>query len=188
MDVLEILAVILTLCGVSLMAKEHLIGWPIGILSTLALIVVYIYTHIYGQIVLQIVFLIQFIVGWYKWGKSDNIQITSISNFKLFCDIMVFSVQCLLFIMFRHLSGTDSLLCAILDSISVFIALLGNWYIAKKIIQGWLLFMIYDLILITLFIIKDMGILVILYISLFCISILAYKSWKTKLKIIENGL
>lgn len=183
MSILEVIAVISTIVCVILSAKEHILAWPIGIISALSLIFMYIPNGMYANISLQSVFVIQCIIGWYNWGKKDDIKPSKLRTSKLILDLAMFiSLGCVY-------AGWDiihnhriSCFPSYFDGISTFIALLGNWYLTKKIIQSWPLFMTYNVLIAILLFSQGIYMLGILNIVLFFISFNGFRLWKRDLR------
>jgi nicotinamide mononucleotide transporter len=183
MSILEIIAVISTIVCVVLSAKEHILAWPIGIISVLSLIMVYIGGGMYAQIVLQVVFLVQCIIGWVNWGKKDGLK-ANIEGKRSFyialIEAIVLGIVYALVILWGN--GGKNPLFSYIDGISAFIALLGNWYLTKKTLQAWPLFMVYNVMLVYLLASQGIYLLALLNICLFFISFNAYRTWKRNLK------
>jgi len=182
---LEIIAIVSTIVCVVLAGKENVLAWPVGIISALALIAAYIPNHLYANIGLQSISVIQCAFGWYYWGKKDEVLPHEISNSKQLRDL------CCIFILGGAYGLVDVIINdrillypSYLDGISTFIALLGNWYLAKKRLQGWLLFMTYNIIVAVLLASQGVYALVLLNIVLFFISFNAYRTWKRNLAVV----
>lgn len=183
MIMIEILALISTIVCVVLSAKENILAWPIGIISAISLIILYIPNHLYANMCLQTVFVIQCSIGWYKWGKKDDLKVTKLKKSKLYIQILIAIVLGCLYgkinlVVNPNILSTD----AYLDGISTFIALLGNWYLTKKKLEAWPLFMMYNIIIAFLLASQGIFILSLLNIGLFFISLNAYITWKRILK------
>ena len=183
MNIIEIIATISTLICVVLAAKEHILSWPIGIISALSLIILYVDRCMYANIVLQSVFVIQCIIGWYNWGGVTNIVISSRTISRLVFDsLLAISIGMVYGIILHLYNKNDVLnLNTFLDGISTMLALLGNWYLTRKIIQAWPLFMTYNIIVASLLASHGINLLVVLNICLFFISLNGLYRWRSKL-------
>lgn len=185
MGILEITALVSTIVCVILSAKENILAWPIGIISVLSLIGVYITSGMYAQIGLQAIFLVQCIIGWVNWGKKDNIKVNKMGNKDYYHHIgYAVCIGMLYGIVILYTLGSKNTLLTYIDGISAFIALLGNWYLTKKIIQAWPLFMTYDVMMV--FLLASQGIygLAVLNICLFFISFNGFITWKRNLRVV----
>ena len=181
MNILEIIATISTIICVILSSKQNIFAWPIGIISVLSLIAIYVKSGIYAQIIVQTISLIQCTIGWYTWGKKDELKISKLPKTTFRANTIFFIGMGSTFAL-TH-SGQITYWVAFFDGIAASLALLGNWYLTKKIIQAWQLFMVYNIILIFLFIHQEIYMLSLLNLVLFFISLNAYITWKKDLKV-----
>lgn len=180
---LQIIAVLATISCLFLTKKEKVISWPVGIISEISLISIYAITHVYAQILLQLVFFIQSLIGWYNWGKPDGEKIKDLKIFFLFKDLVIFIILGLIFSFINLKLNPDiNFKIGYIDGISAFIGLLANWYMTKKIIQSWLLYITYNILLCLLFSFSGDYFMIFLNILLLILSINAYNLWKKNLK------
>jgi len=185
MSILEILAIVSTILCVILASKENVLAWPVGIISALSIIGTYIPNHLYANIGLQSISIIQCAIGWYKWGSNDQLVPHEVSKKKLLVDLFfILAIGSIYAQLDIHFNNRITSMPSYLDGISTFIALLGNWYLAKKRLQGWLFFMMYNVTI--SFLLGSQGIysLVGLNIILFFISFNAYRTWKRNLVVV----
>jgi nicotinamide mononucleotide transporter len=181
MNTLEIIATISTILCVWFTSKQNILCWPMGIISVLSLIAIYIKDGMYAQIGLQSVFLVQSIIGWYNWGKSDVIKISSLPLTTFLVNIIFFIILGSLFCL-THDDNTP-LLSAFFDGTAALLGLLGNWYLTRKIIQAWPLFMTYNVIMVFLLMSHGFLLLSFLNVFLFIVSINGFILWKKDLKV-----
>jgi len=185
MNIYEIIALIFTILCVVLSGKQNILAWPSGIISVIALIVVYGRNNMYGQIGLQVIFMIQCIIGWYNWGRKDNLLINKQAKINLIRDLItVISLGSLFSIVTFMIGSNKNVYLVFLDGIGAFIGLLGNKYLTKKVIQAWPLFMFYNILMIILLLIQGIYLLVALNICLFLISGNSYISWRRILRMV----
>ena len=183
MIILEIIAVVSTILCVILTTKQNILCWPLGIVSVLSLIGIYIIEGIYIQILLQLVFLTQCIIGWYNWGVKDNLVVTRVDTVQFLLDIELFIVLGIILGGVNiYLNNETILISSMVDGVAALLALLGNWYLTKKKIQAWGLFMTYNILISGLLISKDLYFIGFMNIVLCCISFNGYLKWKKDLK------
>lgn len=183
MVILETIAVISTIMCVILTAQQKISCWFFGIISVLSLIGVYVIEGLYAQILLQTVFLVQCIIGWWNWGSLDNLVVNKLGTSKSVINLLITILFGIglgqLDIIFNN---RVECIPSYIDGVSACLALLGNWYLTKKIIQSWLLFMGYNLLITILLLTKDMYLLAVMNSVLFFISLNGYLTWKKDLK------
>jgi nicotinamide mononucleotide transporter len=182
MNPLEIIVSIITIIGVILTTRQSVWVWPINIISVSLLIWLYLENSLFGQASLQFLCLIPCIIGWFNWGKGTPTPIRKIKDDKFFYDMLFFSVLGVLFGYSLLIIGTlISPYVIFLDSIAAFIGLLANWYLSRKILQVWKVFMVYNLLIIILMYSQGLYLIVLLNMVLFLLSIKGYKTWKKDL-------
>ncbi|KKX48670.1 hypothetical protein L950_0219765 [Sphingobacterium sp. IITKGP-BTPF85] len=55
---------------VYLAAKQHILNWPISVISVVTYGYIFYHSKLYGDAVLQLYFLVTAIYGWYYWSKK----------------------------------------------------------------------------------------------------------------------
>lgn len=182
MNPLEILATITTIVCVLYSSKQNILAWPIGIVSAISLIVIYLEANLYANILLQSIFLVQCSVGWYNWSKKDSIKVSKLRLSKLIQDLIVFiTLGCIYAIWDIWYNDRITWVSSYLDGIGTFLALLGNWYLTKKIIQAWSIFIVYNIIMVFLLASQGIYMLALLNFCLPFISFNGYITWKRNL-------
>lgn len=182
MNPLEIIATIATIVGVLLTIRQNVLVWPASIVSVVSLICLYIENGLYAQVFLQSIVLVPCIVGWINWGKVEVVPIKVLSRHKLLYDIALFVVLGLLFGYSVLITGTSTNpIIVLVDGLAAFIGLLANWYLTKKILQVWKVFMVYNVLIMMLMYSQGLYLIVGLNISLFLLSINGYRTWKRDL-------
>lgn len=182
MGILEIIALISTILCVVLSSKVHILAWPLGIISVISLVCIYVPNGMYAQVLLQLVFLVQCIIGWVNWGKKDtNMPNVEEKNAVVMSLCVAIGLGTAYSIVIMFINGTDNVILTYLDGISAFLALLGNWYLTKKTIQAWPIFMAYNILLMFILVSQGIYSLALLNICLFFISFNAYRVWRRDL-------
>lgn len=183
MNILEILALTSTVMCVILSSKENILAWPVGIVSVISLICVYVSSGMYAQIILQLVFFIQCIIGWVNWGKKVPTRINNIDRLTLNMHLtMVIILGVMYGLVNMLIIDSPNPIFPFFDGIAAFIALLGNWYLTRKTIETWLLFMVYNIMMVTLLLIQGVYLIASLNFCLFFISINGFISWQKNIK------
>ncbi|NIQ14557.1 MAG: nicotinamide riboside transporter PnuC, partial [Candidatus Dadabacteria bacterium] len=145
MFIIEIIAVIAALVSVILTTKQNIWCWPIGMITIIGLFIVFWDAELYSNAVLRIIFMAQSIYGWYNWnrGKKNKIgklPVSNIPKYKLLYETLIITVFCILFGWF--LDAKTETLYPYLDSVLAGFSLQANWYITKKYIESWYIWLI----------------------------------------------
>lgn len=176
---MEIIAVIFTLWSVYLTIKNKTLCWPIGIIGIGGYLYLFVGERLYAQAILQIIFAIQSFYGWYFWGKHKESKGRTIRNSRFTNDLIwILALTVGFSFLFQHTDNPQPFL----DVLTTVLSLYANWYLAKKIIFGWRLWIIADILMVSLFLIQGMYWSGALYILLTWLAIKGLKEWEKNLK------
>jgi nicotinamide mononucleotide transporter len=177
---MELLAVILTLFSAYYTVKVNKLCWPFGIVSTLIYIYLMANQHLYCQIIADTIIIIQCIYGWYYWKKDEDNNSKILSHNTWITHLIII---CLIsWILVPIIKNNTNNPQAELDVISTLLALLANWYLAKKYVNGFMTWIIADVVLIIMFLSQHMYWSAGLYVILIGFSINGLIKWTKNLK------
>lgn len=183
MSIFEIIAVTSTLLCVYLTAKQKILAWPVGIVGVIAFLIIFLQQGLYAMVGLQLIFLMQGIYGWYNWarGKGDKeLPVTKVSR-----DTFIFHISVVIslsFIFGYLLDNTTESSVPYLDAGSSFLSLLANWYLTKKILQSWYIWIFVNILLFTLFMLQELYLSALMEIILWGMAINGLILWKRNIK------
>ena len=173
---LEILGAISILLCVYLTAKENVWCWAVGILGCLAYLVIFYSTGLYGESFLQLVFIIQSLYGWYYWKKKENVlEVIKIDSEKF---VKHFTLVIVVFNALMYLTPLG-----FLDSIITLLSLLATYYLTKKYLESWYLWIVVDILAIYLYFDRGLYVSSVLYVGLLILATIGLLKWKKSLKI-----
>jgi len=180
--VLEFIAFVFGIWSVWLAKKVNILVYPIGLIATLITTYLLYEARYLGDMILNGYFSIMSIYGWYHWAKkSENLRKQSISRTNLqekiigialfFITIfVVFTIYKLVDFEIKNENYFDILASGIFFS--------GMWYMAKKKIENWTLWIIGDLIVVPLYAYRGLGMLSLQYLIFTILAVSAYIEWK----------
>jgi len=190
---IEYIAVIFTLACVYFTIKNNIIAWPLGIIGVSAYLWLFFQVNLYAEVITQIVFLGQSFYGWYNWakikdkppapitrlketyrGKTHTSMVYHITSIVLGTTAIVYWV--IMGLYNNGLIGQPDI--PIIDSFTTAISLVANFYLAKRFIENWYLWIIVDVIYVGVFWYKDLELTAILYGVFFFMAIMGYRKWK----------
>ena len=183
MSTLEIIAVLFTFICVALTARQNIWCWPTGIVGVIAFFLVFLEQKLYAETTLQVIFLLQSLYGWYNWVKGRDSKDLPVSSRSLSGFGLDVAFVLLLAVGFGYLldNNTDTTQ-PYLDATTACISLLANWYLVKKRLQAWILWIAVDILLMVMFINQGLNLSAILYVVLLGFSTHALILWKRDLK------
>lgn len=175
---LDILAAVTTLLCVLAARSKKVITWPLGILGAGIYCYLFYTTKIYADSVLQLVYVVMGIMGWVSWSniKGDEIGVKSVFLHEIFRDIILTFILWvgISLILTEYTDASNPYLDAALTSLS----LLANYYLIKRYVESWFIWMVVDLGMIVLMFRSELYISMGLYGVLFVICVISLFEWK----------
>ena len=164
-----------------LAAKNNIWNWPIACVSVIIYVFIFFEGKLYADAGLQIYFLVTNIYGWYYWSKQrDNptqerpvINITKNEIILSIIGIIVFTLG-LGFTLFHKTDASFPFV----DSFCTACSLIAQVFLARKVLQNWLIWIFVDIIYVSVYFSKDLyatGLMYALYIG---IATMGYLDWR----------
>jgi len=164
-----------------LAAKNNIWNWPIACVSVIIYVFIFFEGKLYADAGLQIYFLVTNIYGWYYWSKQrDNptqerpvINITKNEIILSIIGVIVFTLGLGLTLFHK----TDASF-PFVDSFCTACSLIAQVFLARKVLQNWLIWIFVDIIYVSVYFSKDLyatGLMYALYIG---IATMGYLDWR----------
>lgn len=178
---LEWLGVFTGILCVWLAAKNNIYTWPIAIISVVVYMFIFFESKLYADAGLQVYFLIMNIYGWYYWSKSrDNREtsrpIVTVGQKEIL--LSVIGIIVFTFLLGQLLYKNTDASFPYLDSFCTACSLVAQIFLARKIIQNWLIWIFVDIIYVGMYISKDLYATAIMYTLYVYIASVGYLDWK----------
>lgn len=178
---LEIVSVIFTLICVYLTAKQNILCWSFGLIGITGFFILFLKQELYFQTSLQVLFFIQSLFGLYIWNKDKKLKVSTLPKVKLFTHLLI-SICLPIYIVSNYMENN---LTNMLDALSTSLSILATIYLIFKKIEAWIIWMIVNIIIMSLMINQELYFVVLLEIILFTISLNAFLLWGKDLKRIK---
>ena len=187
--VIEFLAFIFGILSVWFAKKENIWVYPTGLLATvLTSYLLYIAGYL-GDMLVNAYFSVMSVYGWHNWSKKDNngtnLAITIINSKEKIIGIVLFFIT--IFVVFGIYNYFDYEIKFenYIDIFTSGIFFTAMWYMAKKKIENWTLWIFGDIIVVPLYAYRGLGMLALQYLIFTILAIAAYLEWK---KILNNNI
>ncbi|WP_395810198.1 nicotinamide riboside transporter PnuC [Daejeonella sp.] len=183
-SLLEISGVISGILCVYLAAKNNIWNWPLAIISVLIYTFIFFEEKLYADAGLQIYFLFTNIYGWYFWTKKSteyNKTPVSFASKKLIF-LSILSIFLFAFLLGTFLFKSTDAAFPYIDSFCTACSLVAQLFLARKIIENWLIWIFVDIIYIGVYLIKDLHLTAGMYAIYVLIAIMGYINWKKEYK------
>jgi len=183
-SLLEISGVISGILCVYLAARNNIWSWPLAIISVSIYIIIFFDAKLYADAGLQIYFLITNIYGWYFWSrkpeKDDKVPVSFATRKSLLLSLMAILIFTLLLGTFLY-KGTDASFPYI-DSFCTACSLVAQLFLARKIIENWLIWIFVDIIYVGVYLVKDLHLTAGMYALYILIAAMGYINWKKEFR------
>ena len=180
--ILEVLVFVCGILSVWFAKKENIWVYPTGLIATVITVYLLYVAGYLGDMLLNVYFSVMSIYGWYNWAKGatgkDNLSITRTNfNEKIIGILLFFVTIFVVFGIYKYFDyeiKTDNYV----DMISSGMFFTGMWYMAKKKIENWTLWIIGDIIVVPLYAYRGLGMLAFQYLIFTILAISAYIEWR----------
>jgi len=180
--VLEFIAFVFGILSVWFAKKENIWVYPTGLIATIITTYLLYIAGYLGDMMINGYFTIMSIYGWYNWARKGNetdiLVITRTNNREKIIGIVLFFVT--IFVVFGVYNFFDYKIRKdnYIDIFASGIFFTGMWYMAKKKIENWTLWIFGDLIVTPLYAYRGLGMLSLQYLIFTILAISAYLEWK----------
>ena len=179
---LEITAFITGLLSVWLTARMHVLNWPLGIVSVLCYLAVFVGAKLYADASLQVVYALLGLYGWVVWSRArstqhDTARLNVVAMpLRFWCaGVALTALATIVFalILSRY---TDSPV-PWLDSLLTAASLLATWGQAKRDRISWWVWIGVDVIAVPLYWSRQLPLTSVLYFIFLMICFFGLRSW-----------
>lgn len=173
--------------GVYLVAVEHIINWPVGLLNVAIYGWVFFASRLFADMSLQIFFFVLGVIGWYQWARGGQaktaLRITRIEPIQwgMIAATLVAGTA-IYYPLIKHFNGAAPFVDSVLTVGSIIAQILLN---AKKI-ENWILWIAVDVAYIPLYISRDLIATAVLYALLLSLAIGGLINWHRTLRALER--
>jgi nicotinamide mononucleotide transporter len=175
-NIIEIIAVALSIIYVSLASRQNINCWIFAIVSVSLYIYICFNAQLFPETGLQIFYLIMAVYGYLNWSKSsNNLIITNLSVGKHLLIISLGTLFAFLFGYFFTIYTSSKL--PIIDSFTTVFSVIATFMLTKKILENWLYWVVIDIVSVYLYFSRELHLTSLLFILYSIIAIFGYLSW-----------
>ncbi len=164
---------------VYLAAKEHILNWPVAIISVLAYAFLFFEYQLYGDSGLQLYFLGTSIYGWYYWIKNkegDRTPVLVLETRQVGLTVITIIALSILLGLFLD-SFTDTNV-PYADGFCTSVSFVAQFLMTRKILQNWILWIIVDICYVPLYLYKNLYLTSLLYVLFLILATMGYIDWR----------
>ena len=150
-----------------------------AIISVVIYIFIFLEAKLYADTGLQVYFLIMNVYGWYYWSRradDQKVPISSITRKEIILSIFGIAVFTLAlgFFLFKNTDASFPFI----DSFCTACSLVAQVFLARKVMENWLIWIFVDLIYVGVYIAKDLDLTAGMYTLYIYIAAMGYFEWR----------
>jgi nicotinamide mononucleotide transporter len=178
---LEWCGVVTGILCVWLAARNNILNWPIAIVSVIIYIFIFYDSKLYADMGLQVYFLLMNAYGWYFWNNNRKSMamptpVSQITQKEILLSVIgIIAFTIILGFILRQ--NTDASF-PFIDSFCTACSLIAQVFLARKVLQNWLIWIFVDIIYVGVYVSKDLYATAIMYALYIYIAWMGYQQWK----------
>ncbi len=159
-------------------------GWPLAAISSVLYFFLFWSQHLYGEACLQVLFVGLALWGWWVWLRGLDGAPLPITRIQPRQRLILSSVGILLWLttgtLLLKFTDTD---VPWWDAFPTALSVLGQYLLAHKRLENWLIWMLVNFVATWLFVWKGLWLTALLYLVLILLSAVGWRAWATQLKV-----
>jgi nicotinamide mononucleotide transporter len=178
---LEFFAAVLGVISVWFAKNNKILVYPTGIISTLIYVLILFKNQLLGDLIINTYFFLMSIYGWFFWSRKsegnfqNNISRLNLNESIFGIIIFIFSFISVKFI--YNISNWQESYVSSIDTLTTAIFCSAMWFMARRKIEHWILWIIGDIISVPLYIYKTLYFTSIQYLIFTIIALLGFFTW-----------
>jgi nicotinamide mononucleotide transporter len=186
-NLLETAGVITGILCVYLAAKNKIWNWPFAIISVVIYIFIFYDARLYADMGLQVYFLFMNFYGWYYWSSKDISKKTPVSSITS-REIILSVIAVILFtagLGFFLYKGTDASF-PFVDSFCTACSLVAQIFLARKVMENWLIWIFVDIIYVGVYLAKDLHLTAGMYALYIYLAAVGFIEWRKEYRLAKS--
>lgn len=177
---LEIAGTVASLLFCYLIIKENIWCWLFGIIASIISIFLFVQSTLYAEAILAVYYVAIGFYGWAMWQRNKNILLY-ISEWTLKANLIAISISAILsaflgFILATYTNATNPYT----DAVITIFSFLASYKEARKILSGWLFWIVINATSIILYFQRSLYYYAALALVYTIMSIWGYYNWNKK--------
>lgn len=165
--------------------KENILVYPTGLIATILSVYLLFRDKLMGDMMMNFYFSIMSIYGWWNWSRKKGdkyvVPISRTNTQEKVIGFILFLITVGITFSVYKSSGVKIETSNYIDMITSGMFFTGMWYMAKKKLENWTLWIIADIITVPLYAYRGWGMLSLQYLIFTIIAIAGYFAWKKHL-------
>lgn len=183
----EITGTIFGLAYIFFSIKQHILTWPIGLITSVLYIYVFFVSKFYADMALQGYYVWVSVYGWYLWHKGQDtdtlekaLKVTK-TSLRMGLVLLLVSLALTVAIYFILSRFTDSPV-PFGDALTTAFSIVATWMLARKKLEHWILWVLIDAFSMALYIYKGLYATTVLFGVYTIAAVIGYFEWRRSMK------
>lgn len=186
---IEILSAISGLLCVWLAAKRNVWTYPVGLVNIVCYMYMFYNVQLYADAGLQIVFFVLSLYGWFIWltkREGQPVRPTRVMTTREWV-LLLPVILAITIVWGGSLHNFTNASIPYLDAFVASMSVVAQFFMGKKVLENWLLWIAIDVLSIGMYMYKDLHIVALTYVFFLANAVYGYIAWKKEYEA-ENGL
>ena len=183
--ILEAIVFVMGILSVWFAKKENIWVYPTGLIATVITVYLFFKDGLLGDMMMNFYWSAMSIYGWWNWSRVKNnqkvVQISRTTTNEKIIGVGLFLLTMLINYGVYSLSGNEIGGSNYIDIFTSGVFFTAMWYMARKKLENWTLWIFADIITIPLYAYRGWGMLSLQYLIFTILAIQAYLVWKKSL-------
>lgn len=177
---LELVAFVLAIAMVIFNIRVNPLGWPLAIVSSLLYFALFWSHRLYGDASLQIFFVVIAAWGWWQWLRGTDasggaLRVRRLPSRARWMLLALFAIAWPATGLFlRTYSDTD---VPWWDAFPTAASVIGQWLLGRKYVENWAVWVVVNIVAVSLFAYKGLLLTVVLYVVFIAMSVVGWRAW-----------
>lgn len=187
----EIISVLFGIAYILLAARGSIWCWPMGIVSSVLGVWLFIEAKIYAEALLFSYYVVMGVYGWVAWkggrGKNEGLKI---STWAVRTHVFVLLLgYALTFGLAKFLDYYTDAEMPLLDSFTTVFSFIATWMVARKILENWVYWIAIDFLTIYLYLSRSLDYYALLSLVYTVLALYGYFNWRKEYlkNLLENA-
>ena len=159
-------------------------GWPLAAISSVLYLFLFWSQRLYGEACLQVVFVGLALWGWWVWLRGFEGTPLPITRLQTRQRVILACVSIMMWLttgtLLLNFTDTD---VPWWDAFPTALSVLGQYLLAHKRLENWLVWMLVNFVAAWLFAWKGLWLTALLYLVLILLSAVGWRAWAARLKV-----
>ena len=182
---IELVAASLGALSVYWMTQQKPAAWPKGLLMVLMYIWIFYDARLYSEMLLQMIYVGMQIYGWWQWLRGGRQQpgrvVSSLGTLGIRQGLLI--GLCITLALGLTMSRYTDANLPWLDAALTGFSLIAQYWMAKKRLQCWLLWIVLDVIYVGMFITAGLYLTAVLYMFFTALAVYGWLEWRLNLRL-----